>query len=209
MSVGGSIDLLDELGVSRETRQRLLEFSNMLIAANEHQNLVARSTIPNIASRHIADSAQLVRLAPAVATDWLDVGTGAGLPGIVNAIMTQSRHCFVEPRRLRAGFLREVIARLDLGGRVSVAEAKVQSLRPRAFSIITARAFASLAKTLDATRQLAGSDTIWLLHKGRTATDELREAKSLFSADFELIPSITDIQASIVKITNFTGVAQR
>lgn len=195
-------DLLLALRVPRETIGQLNTFTDMILAENRRQNLVSQSTTANMSNRHIADSAQLVRLAPVDATSWLDVGTGAGLPGVVNALMTQASHCFVEPRRLRAKFLREVIARFDLAQRVIVEEKRVEAVQPRTWSIITARAFASLTKTIDATRHLSDGRTTWLLHKGRTAGRELEQARSVIAADFEMIPSITDPEASIVKVTN-------
>lgn len=195
-------DLLLALHVPRETIGQLKIFADMILAENCRQNLVSQSTTADISNRHIADSAQLVRLAPADATSWLDVGTGAGLPGVVNALMTQASHCFVEPRRLRAKFLRDVIARFDLAQRVVVEEKRVEAVQSRTWSIITARAFASLTRTIEATRHLSDGRTTWLLHKGRTAGRELEEAKFVIAADFEMIPSVTDPEAAIIKVTN-------
>lgn len=198
-------DLAASLDVSRETLVRLRHFQDMLLLENQRQNLVSKGTVADFFNRHIVDCAQLGRLAPTNAALWLDVGAGAGLPGVVNALMTQADHWLVEPRRLRAKFLREVVEQLELGDRVVVRQCKVEAVRGQAFSVITARAFASLTGTINATLHLADQRTTWLLHKGRTVAAELLEAKRTIAADFELIPSITDPEAAIVKVTNLHG----
>lgn len=188
--------------VPRETFEKLEIFVRLILAENLEQNLVSAGTIADIWDRHIVDSAQIARLAPADAQCWLDVGSGAGLPGIVLSLLNQHRHVLVEPRRKRADFLRHAAAHLQITDRVEIVQRDVEKLQAGPFSVITARAFASLTATLAATLHLGDSSTVWLLHKGRSVRDEVATALNDWHGDFVLHPSITDEQAAIVEVRN-------
>ena len=183
--------------VPRETLQLLERFAALLIAENERQNLVARSTIPDLWQRHIADAAQLLAFAPPRGS-WLDIGSGAGLPGVVIAILTGAPMLLVEPRRLRAEFLQRAIDALDLGPTVSVIQSKIETVRHPPVDIITARAVASIDRLFAIADHLSHNGTIWLLPKGRSAKSELDEARRTWQGDFRLEPSRTDPDAQIL-----------
>lgn len=95
---------------------------------------------------------------------------------------------------------------LGLSQRVQIVQRTVERVHRDPVDIITARAVASLANILHATRHLACRSTIWLLHKGRTVGDELAVARSSWDAEFEMIASSTDPEASIVRVSTLTGV---
>lgn len=181
--------------VSRETRERLHKYAALLIEENQRQNLIARSTIDDLWQRHIEDGAQLVTFDRPEAT-WLDIGTGAGLPGIVIAILTANPILLVEPRRLRADFLQRVIDELDL--RATVIRSKVEALRHPPVDIITARAVAAIDRLFDMAAHLSHEGTIWVLPKGRSAKLELEEARETWQGVFRLEPSRTDPDAHIL-----------
>ena len=192
-----SVTVLDGLDVPRETFQRIEQFAALLIEENEHQNLVAKSTLPDLWQRHIADAAQLLAFAPERGA-WLDIGSGAGLPGVVIAILTGAPMLLVEPRRLRADFLRRTIDALDLGPNVSVVQSKVELVRHPSVDIITARAVASIDRLFAIAEHLSHNGTIWVLPKGRSAKSELDEARRTWQGDFRLEPSRTDPDAQIL-----------
>ena len=105
--------LVDQLGVSRETLDRLAAYRALVLAETAHQNLIARSTFDVFWARHIVDSAQLLLHCDAApAGDWLDLGAGAGLPGIVLALLSDRPVHLVEERKGRIGFLTRVVAAL-------------------------------------------------------------------------------------------------
>ena len=189
-----------QIPVPRETRVKLERFADIVQDEGRIQNLIAASTLPSFWHRHMLDSAQLLSLAHPGARQWLDVGSGAGFPGVVLAILSDDRHLLVEPRRLRANFLLSVVNELDLGDRVSVLRTRVQRVVHSAFDVITARAFSSLAKTIEATIHLAHRETQWLLHKGEKAAIEAADAAQTWDGKIELVPSITDPTASIAKL---------
>ena len=183
--------------VPRETRDLLDRYVALLLDENERQNLIARSTVEEIWERHIADSAQLVRFAPRPDSSWLDIGSGAGLPGVVIAILTQGPVTLVEPRKLRADFLQRSAADLGLGGRVTVQVAKAERITGK-FDVITARAVASLDSLLRISEHLSTDKTLWLFPKGKSAQKELEEARRSWQGEFRLEPSITSGEAAIL-----------
>ncbi len=197
--------LTQRLNVPRETISALRHVADLIMTENRNQNLIASGTEASIWERHILDSAQLLLLVRACDGTWLDVGTGAGFPGLVLAVMTQSEHVFVERRAKRAEFLRAAAATLSISSRVRVVQRSVEQLREVPVEIITARAVMSLNAILEATRHLADRSTTWLLHKGRNARFEVDVAAAVWNADFEMLPSITASDAAIVRVRNFTG----
>ena len=183
--------------VSRETFSRIEFFAELLKAASAEQNLVARSTLDELWERHILDSAQLVRFEPHERSSWLDIGSGAGLPGIVVALLVQGPVALVEPRRLRADFLRGVVEKLELCPRVTIHHAKVERMSGR-FDAITARAVASLPRLLEISSHLSTKKTVWVLPKGRGARTELAEARRAWQGAFHVERSVTDADSYIV-----------
>ena len=185
--------------VSRETSERLSEYVRLLKDEASRQNLIAKSTIPELWSRHIADSAQLVPLA-LPGTAWVDIGSGAGLPGMVVAILTGDPMTLIEPRRLRADFLERVARELGLED-VRVIGAKVETAKGQ-FDLISARAVASAPDLLRRSAHLAHKATRFLLMKGRSAQTELEEVRRAWHGDFRLVASKTDRDAAILVAEN-------
>lgn len=184
--------------VSRETAAKLEAFAAMVVDENARQNLVAQSTLADVQGRHVDDSLQLIDHAP-LTGKWLDIGSGAGFPGMVVAIARpREETLLVEPRTLRAAFLTRVADTLKLTN-VQVITARVEAVKPLDVSVISARAVAALSKLLTIGAPHAAPDCVWLLSKGRTAAAELAEVRKIWQGDFDLIPSQTDAEAAIVK----------
>src|SRR5205823_5359670 len=136
---GGVIQALEQAAarpVSRETFDRLRMYAQLLKSESRRQNLVSASTLAHLWQRHILDSAQLVRFEPHANASWVDVGSGAGLPGLVVACLIKGPITLVEPRRLRAEFLRNAVAALGL--RAAVECAKIERITGK-FDVITGR----------------------------------------------------------------------
>ena len=186
--------------VPRETLDLLKHYVALLLEENERQNLISKSTTEEIWERHIADGAQLVRFAPRSDSSWLDIGSGAGLPGLVIAILTKGPVTLVEPRKLRAEFLQRTVEALGLGERVTVRAAKAERITGK-FDVITARAVASLEVLLSISRHLSTDKTLWLFPKGKSAQMELEEAKRSWQGSFRLVPSVTSPEAAILVAT--------
>lgn len=177
--------------------ERLDRFAAHLAAENANQNLVSPASLAAVWQRHIADSAQLLDLAPETG-DWLDLGTGAGFPGLIAAIMRPERRVMlVESRRLRIEWLRRMIDELGLAG-CSVAGARLESVETAKFGVISARAFAPLPRLLALAQRFSTSGTVWLLPKGRSAAQEVAELPKALRPMFHVEPSVTDPEAGIV-----------
>ena len=181
--------------VSRETMAKLDAFADLLRAENERQNLVSRGTLDQLWLRHIADSAQLLRFAPASAS-WVDLGTGAGFPGLIVAALHDGPVTLVEERRLRVDFLRRATELMDL--RIEILHAKAERIPPRPYDVISARAFAPLEKLLSLGTAFSTQKSLWLLPKGRNAEAELAALAPSWQGDFRLEPSVTDDTAQII-----------
>ncbi|MGZ2412394.1 16S rRNA (guanine527-N7)-methyltransferase [Sphingomonas sp. F9_3S_D5_B_2] len=180
--------------ISRETLEKIEAYVALLHDESSRQNLVSRATLDDVWNRHILDSAQLVRFAPTNAS-WIDLGSGAGLPGIVLACLLDGPVTLVEPRRLRAAFLHRVSESLELNARVLCAKAERVTGR---YEVITARALAPLRNLLEISQHLSTGKTTWILPKGRSAASELAEAQRTWQGAFHVERSVTDDDSSII-----------
>ena len=185
-----------EYDVPRETMKRFDDFAAYLREENERQNLVSRASLDHLWLRHMADSAQLLRFAPSPEATWVDLGTGAGFPGLIVALLHCGPVTLVEERRLRADFLRR--AAESLGVAVEIITGRVERLPKRPFDVISARAFAPLDRLLRLGTGLSTTKTLWLLPKGRNAQSELEALDPSWQGDFRLEPSVTDVDARII-----------
>jgi 16S rRNA (guanine527-N7)-methyltransferase len=181
--------------VSRETFGKLQLYVERLKSENRRQNLVSASTLADIWERHIVDSTQLVRFEPHAGASWVDVGSGAGLPGIVIACLVEGPVTLVEPRRLRAEFLAEEVRALGLS--TTVACSRIERITG-AFDVITGRAVAPLPHFLSMCDHLSTRKTVWALPRGRSAQSELAEAQGAWQGVFHVEQSVTDADSKII-----------
>jgi len=195
--------LIDTFDVSRETIAGLESFAALLRTENEIQNLVSAATLDSFWSRHVVDSAQLLRF-PAAQGAWLDLGAGAGFPGLVVAVLRGGPTTLIESRRLRAQFLRRAADLLKADAEIIQSYAERVPARP--FAVISARAFAPLPRLLEIAHRFSTEKTLWLLPKGRGAKSELEAVRDAWQGDFRLEPSLTDDDAQIIVAT---GVCRR
>jgi 16S rRNA (guanine527-N7)-methyltransferase len=198
--------------VSRETLDRLDRFVAVLLEWQQRMNLIASSTEPKLWTRHIADSLQLLALAPQ-ARIWVDLGSGAGFPGVVIACaladMPGARVHLVERSTKKAAFLREAV-------HATGAPAEVHAVRLEDFAenlpvpvdVVTARALAPLAALLTATYPLLKIGTLGLFPKGQDVDAELTEAAKCWSIQSSLATSLTDPKARIVRVSGIKKISQ-
>ena len=183
----------ERYGVSRETR--ISAFVDLLRDEAAKQNLVAPSTLDQIWARHIVDSAQLLDHAP-VDGVWLDIGSGAGLPGLVIALLRDAPVELVEPRKLRTDFLARAAGELGAGN-VTIHTAKIERTGGRT-AVIFARGVGSLTELFRIATHRSTSSTVWVLPKGRNAQSEVEEARRKWHGSFHVEPSITASDSLIV-----------
>ncbi len=178
--------------------ERIEQLIALLVEENARQNLVAAASLPLVWQRHIADSAQLLPHVPReTSSPWLDLGTGAGFPGLViAALRPDCEVVMVESRARRIEWLER--ARLALGlERARVVGARLEQVETRPFRVISARAFAPLVRLLDLSARFSTKDTLYLLPKGRSAQQELSELKG-WNHLFHVEQSLTDPEAGVI-----------
>ncbi len=170
----------------------------MLSEENQRQNLVAAASLPMVWQRHIVDSAQLLPLVSReTSATWLDLGTGAGFPGLViAALRPECEVVMVESRSRRIEWLER--ARISLGlERARVVGARLEVVESRPFAVISARAFAPLGRLLELSARFSTKDTRFLLPKGRSAQQEL-SALTGWNHMFHVEQSLTDPEAGVI-----------
>lgn len=183
--------------VSRETFERLELLEQLVREEARRQNLVSAATLDFLWDRHIVDSAQLVNFEPEPNASWLDIGSGAGLPGLVIATLVAGPVTLLEPRRLRAEFLGRAITELGLADRVTLLPCRSEQATGT-FGVITARAVAPADRLLKISTHLSTGKTLWILPKGRSAQSELAEARRNWHCTAEIVPSCTDPDSGIL-----------
>ena len=189
--------------VSRETIERMAIHHRLLEQWNPRINLVSRTSLAEAWHRHFADSAQLWRFRPPDARRWLDLGSGAGFPGLVIAAIAAERapglHIrLVESDQRKAVFLRAVIHAANLSA--TVHDMRVEALPPLAADVVSARALARLPTLLGFAQKHRAAAGICLFPKGETVHNEIAEARRDWRFDAVLHPSLTDPRAAIVEI---------
>ena len=189
-----------EYDVSRETWQKLETFNALLRDEMQRQNLISKASADNLWSRHIVDSAQLLRYAPVAETAkiWLDLGTGAGFPGIIIAILTPYQVRMVESRKRRVEFLNRVVEQTGIAGHAQVLGDRLENIASFPADVISARAFAPLDRLIALSHRFSTENTVWLLPKGKNAVRELKGLSPKRQKMFHVEHSLTDPDAGIL-----------
>ena len=203
--ISGAEDFAATFNVSRETLDKLLAYVALLEQWQPRINLVAGATLPDVWHRHIADSAQLLALAPK-SGKWLDIGSGAGFPGLVIAIMAHAgagtRVTLIESDRRKCAFLAEVARHTGIS--VEIHTARIEQIATQrmlgAVDVVSARALAPLVRLIPLSMPFFGDATLGLFPKGRDAESEVTQARTALDFDVEMTPSLTDAAARIVAI---------
>jgi 16S rRNA (guanine527-N7)-methyltransferase len=215
-----TVDLADDRAlalqltpVSRETLARLDRMVEVLLPVAAHTNLIARSTLPQLWTRHIADSLQLLSLAPD-AKCWIDLGSGAGFPGLVIACAITDRpgasvH-LVESTRKKAAFLREAAQQIQVP--VTVHAVRIEDFGKNTdikADVVTARALAPLDELMRLAHPLLTSGALGLFLKGQDVEGELTEASKSWNIEASLVPSQTNALSRIVVVQSLAPLKKK
>jgi 16S rRNA (guanine527-N7)-methyltransferase len=204
VKVNDAISFGQAFSVSRETLDSLIVFEDRLRRWQLTTNLVGPITLDHIWRRHMADSAQLLALAPDAKT-WVDLGSGAGFPGMVIAILNANRQEFrmnlVESNAKKCAFLREAARAAQAP--VEIVHSRIEDLPSATIGgadIVSARALAPLPRLMDLVSPHLGPGARALLLKGAGVEGELRAAETAYAFEHVLHSSLTDERAAIVEI---------
>jgi len=192
---GGFAELVP---VSRETLARLEAYADLLTRWSARINLVGRDTLADLWRRHILDSAQLHRFIPSSARSLIDLGTGAGLPGLVLAILGVPGVELVEADSRKAAFLRE--AGRVTGAEVTIRPCRIQAVPPHPVNVVTARACAPLDRLLDLAARFLMPDSLCLFLKGQRLNEELTLARKGWTMNVSVEQSLSDRRGVVLRL---------
>jgi 16S rRNA (guanine527-N7)-methyltransferase len=195
--------------VSRETLDRLRAFEDLVRKWTKKINLIAKNDVEHIWDRHIVDSAQVWACGPENWDHWVDIGSGGGFPAIILAAIavekkSNARFTLIESDQRKATFLRTAIR--ELGLNAVVLDARIEMAPPQNADVISARALASLDMLLGFAERHLSPRGMAVFQKGKTAEDEIVEAKQNWAFDYNKVPSITNSDACVISIKGFTRV---
>ena len=188
----------ERLGVSRETLERLTIHLELLRRWQPAINLVGQASLADPWRRHFLDSAQLAPLVPHAVAGGIDVGSGAGFPGMVLALLGVPGLQLIESDKRKAQFLREVAR--ETGAPVTIHAERIEHLQPWPSDVVTARALAPLPRLLQLVEPFLSSDSVCLFLKGRTVAHELTQARISWHMMAEQVPSLTHLTGVVLKL---------
>ena len=189
----------EETGVSRETLDQLETYAALLAKWQRRINLVGRSTLDDLWRRHMFDSAQLHPLLPEGVRTLVDLGSGAGFPGLVLAILGVPQVHLIESDSRKAAFLREVSR--ETSTPVDIHVARIEEVPPFVADVVTARALAPLDKLLDLASRFAGDKTVMIFPKGQDVDRELTATTKHTTMRTEFVPSRAHESGVILRLT--------
>ncbi len=190
----------DWLNVSRETSEKLHFFAAEVLRWNPTVNLISKASMPQIWQRHIWDSAQIMQIAPQPNGLWIDIGSGGGFPAVVLAILGVKPMTLVESDQRKSAFLREMARQMDLP--FAVVSQRVEAMPPQQAAVLSARALTALTGLLEHANRHLTADGAAIFPKGRTAQQEIEQARVDWHFDVESLPSKTDQDAAILVVKN-------
>jgi len=195
-------EFLAAFPVSRETEARLAQYEAILLKRNQTLSLISGTTADIVWTRHYLDSAQLLPLIPEPDRPVVDIGTGAGFPGLVLAILGLPHVHLIEHNMQKVAFLQSVAGALDLP--VTIHGMKSDAVKPFVAGTVTARALKPLDQLLSFGRRFLGQNSVCLFPKGRKAEEEMAVAARKWHMKTERFPSVTDPESTIFRLSQVT-----
>ena len=203
MTIPPPLGLLERFNVSRESRSRLATYVALLLSWQERINLIGPSTASQVWERHIADSLQLIALLPGHTRIIADLGSGAGIPGLIVAIATGHHVRLYESNGKKCAFLREAIR--QTGAPATIYQTRIEeigaAMNDPAADVVLARAFAPLDRLLDYSAPFFAVGAIGLFHKGQDVELELTQATKCWKLSYRTHPSAIDSNGIILEVT--------
>lgn len=194
-------DILNQhIRVPRETLDRLSIYHNLLLKWQAKINLISNDSIPDVWSRHFLDSAQLINHLPSLDHTIMDIGSGAGFPGMVIAILGGRDIHLVESDGKKIAFLREISRETQTP--VTLHHNRIENVCLEKCDVILSRACSDLNQLLKLCEKNVSRGTISLFHKGKNYSNELEDAKKYWSFESQILPSVTDKNGVIVKLSH-------
>jgi 16S rRNA (guanine527-N7)-methyltransferase len=193
-------DIVSEFVLNKTQVDKIDFYLSSIIEHNKHTNLVGKSTIENIWDRHVLDCLQLTKYIINKKLKILDLGTGAGLPGVLFSIVGFQKVLMVDSVKKKTDFVRKIIKELSLTAKIQ--NKRIEKPPTSKHNIIVSRALAPLVKLLTYARMYSNKDTTSLFLKGRNANSEIDIASKVYFFEFEKIKSLSSDDGCVLKINN-------
>jgi len=194
------VDIVSEFVLNKTQVDKLDFYLSSIIKHNKHTNLIGKSTIENIWDRHVLDCLQLTKHITSKKLKILDLGTGAGLPGVLLSIVGYQNVLMVDSVKKKTDFVRKIISELSLTAKIQ--NKRIENPPTSQHDIIVSRALAPLVKLLTYARMYSNKNTTSLFLKGKNAISEIDIASKKFFFEFEKIKSLSSDDGCILKINN-------
>ena len=196
-------EFIKSLNVSRETLKGFYEYKTLLSKWNEKINLVSKNTLVDVWERHFLDSGQIIKHLEASGKRWVDVGSGAGFPGLVVALLLRDRKIdcdlvLVEKNPKKCFFLNEIIRKLNLS--VEVVNDNIYTLEPLNADILTTRAFSELNNLIEIAFRHRKKEGICLFLKGENYRIELDKTLNYWFFDYDIVDSLSSSSGKIIRV---------
>ncbi|MDA9620719.1 16S rRNA (guanine(527)-N(7))-methyltransferase RsmG [Pelagibacteraceae bacterium] len=193
-------DIVSEFVLNKTQVDKIDYYLSSIIEHNKHTNLVGKSTIENIWDRHVLDCLQLTKYITNKKLKILDLGTGAGLPGVLFSIVGFQKVLMVDSVKKKTDFVRKIIKELSLTAKIQ--NKRIEKPPTSQHNIIVSRALAPLVKLLTYARMYSNKNTTSLFLKGRNANSEIDIASKVYFFEFEKIKSLSSDDGCVLKINN-------
>ena len=193
-------DIVSEFVLNKTQVDKLDFYLSSIIKHNKHTNLIGKSTIENIWDRHVLDCLQLTKHIANKKLRIIDLGTGAGLPGILLSIVGYQKILMVDSVKKKTDFVRKIIKDLSLTAKIQ--NKRIETPPTPQHDIVVSRALAPLVKLLTYARMYSNKNTTSFFLKGRNANNEIDIAKKVYFFEFEKIKSLSSDDGCILKINN-------
>jgi len=193
-------DIVSEFLLNKTQVEKIDFYLSSIIEHNKHTNLVGKSTIENIWDRHVLDCLQLTKYIINKKLKILDLGTGAGLPGVLFSIVGFQKVLMVDSVKKKTDFVRKIIKELSLTAKIQ--NKRIEKTPTSQHDIIVSRALAPLVKLLTYARMYSNKNTTSLFLKGRNANSEIDLASKVYFFEFEKIKSLSSDDGCVLKINN-------
>ena len=194
------IEIITKFAISKKQENLLEQYIFFLLKYNSHTNLVGKSTLLNPWKNHILDSIQIMPLIDNKHLSILDMGTGAGFPGNILSIAGCKDVTLIDSNQKKIKFLKDVKNIINL--RTNLVLGRIENLNNQKFDIITSRALAKLTKLLSYSHKLIKKNTLLIFLKGKTANEEIEDAKKNWNFDLVKHQSVSDFRGKILLIKN-------
>lgn len=193
-------DIVSEFVLNKIQVDKIDFYLSSIIKHNKHTNLVGKSTIENIWDRHVLDCLQLTKHITNKKLKILDLGTGAGLPGVLLSIVGYQRVLMIDSVKKKTDFVRQIIKELSLGAKIQ--NKRIEKPPTSQHDIVVSRALAPLVKLLTYARMYSNKNTTLFFLKGRNVISEIDIATKVYFFEFEKIKSLSSDEGCVLKINN-------